>query len=124
MVCFQGRPKLTSGEVLNFSNYVPTKAADRGAMVSPRISTKHTYLPFLRSVAHNVAINELRNLGLYPVKTRVTKKNPYSVFNYNSVLYAYWVFYCNAEGYNRHHAIARKVLLYLFFGKPHFKGMS
>ena len=80
------------------------------------------HLP-LRSVSHNKAINELRNLGLYPVNTRATKDCP--VYNnYVSVLYSYWVFYCEAEGYNKHHVMARQVLLYVFYAKSEFKSMS
>lgn len=74
----------------------------------------------IRSVSHNRAINELRNLGLYPVNTQPTSVYP-RYNNYPIVLYSYWVYYCEAEGYNKHHAMTRQVLLYLFFGEPEFK---
>ena len=82
-----------------------------------RISSKH------RSISHNRAINELRNLGLYPVNTEATPAYP-RYNNYLRVLYSYWVFYCEAEGYNKHHAMARQVLLYVFYAQPLFKSMS
>ena len=79
-------------------------------------TTKH------RSISHNRAINELRNLGLYPVSTLPTPKYP-RYNNYVRVLYSYWVFYCAAEGYNKHHAMARQVLLYVFYAQPQFRSM-
>ena len=75
-----------------------------------------------RSISHNVAINKLRNSGLYPVNTKPTSEYR-SYNNFTSVLYSYWVYYCEAEGYNKHHAMARQVLLYVFYAKPHFKSM-
>ena len=75
-----------------------------------------------RSISHNRAINELRNLGLYPVNTQPTPTYP-RYNNYVRVLYSYWVFYCEAEGYNKHHAMARQVLLYVFYAQPEFRSM-
>ena len=43
------------------------------------------------------------------------------VLNYVSILYSYWIFYCETEGYNKHHAMARQVLLYVFYATPEFK---
>ena len=42
----------------------------------------------LRSVSHNKAINELRNLGLYPVNTQATPIYP-TYNNYVSILHSY-----------------------------------
>ena len=75
-----------------------------------------------RSISHNKAINELRNLGLYPVNTQPTTTHP-RYCNYVRVLYSYWVFYSEAEGYNKHHAMARQVLLYIFYAQPEFRSM-
>ena len=124
-MCPQKKPKLAHGDKLNWSNYVGGKRSgyDRRGMLSPRVHTKHTYLPFLRGISHNKAINELRNLGMYPVNTRPTGTHP-TYNNYNSVLYSYWVFYCEAEGYNKHHEMARRVLLYVFYAQVEFKGIQ
>ena len=175
----KGFPKMLSGDSMTWSNYVPGKPSALPSKLSPRVNTKQTYLPFLRSiylcvikllyvcpyvsmnvsscyhacllmpscvcphafmgvspcshacvlirlplrsVSHNKAINELRNLALYPVNTQATATRP-TYNNYVSVLYSYWVFYCEAEGYNKHHAMARQVLLYVFYARPEYKSM-
>ena len=119
----KGRPVLQSGDVLTWKSYIGCRANDRPPMKSPRTKSAHSYLSFLRIVSHNYAINELRNLGAYPVKTEGTETTGVYT-NFTNVLYYYWCYYCCAEGLNKHHVLARQVLMYLFYANPEFKGMS
>ena len=81
-----GRPVLTSSDVLVWKKYSAGDKKNRPTMQSPRTHNAHNYLPFVRSVSHNYAINELRNLGSFPVRVEATETTP--VFsNFNQVIY-------------------------------------
>ena len=42
--------------------------------------------------------------------------------NYTPVRYVYWAFYCYYEGLHPTHKDARRVLLYIFYAKPGYRG--
>ena len=44
------------------------------------------------------------------------------VYNSPRCLYRYWVHYCRAEGLTRSHDMARRILMYLFYATPMYKG--
>ena len=121
----EGRPRSRPGESLLFTEMytLPKKRERSGTMVSPTVSTPHIHLQGFRRVSHNRAINALRNAGYYP--HAVSAKNcpsgePYN--NYVKVGYKYWVEYCLAEGLSRTSKRARRVLLYVFYAQPIFRG--
>ena len=49
-VVLKGYPRLIAGDTMNWSTYVPGKPSALPSKVSPRVNTKQTYLPFLRSI--------------------------------------------------------------------------
>ena len=77
----------------------------------------HKLLEFLNVSSVNKAITDLKNLGKYPV--RIVGANMPSGKDWNNfaeVLYTFWIFYCKYEAIVRTSALARRVLVYIFFG--------
>lgn len=80
---------------------------------------KHPHLTFLRRVHVQKAINEMRNLGVYPFKTSedsMPNGRP-SVDNFAQFKVVFHIWYCYFEGLSRSSDLAREVLVYLFHGK-------
>ena len=78
----------------------------------------HKELPFLRTSSHSACILSLQNLGFYPVQVHSKKmsggKGSYE--NIAEVLYNYFLDYLNFEGLEESNDLARKVMIYLFYG--------
>jgi hypothetical protein len=123
-----GRPRVDAfgpPHTLTWAKYEIGNRKERPDMRSPRTVAPHSYLPFLRGVSHNYAVNATHNAGHYPV--RVSSKDPGNVAGkefttFNKVIYCYYVNYCFAEGLQRTSKLASEVLLYLFHSKPEYKG--
>lgn len=122
-----GQPRVFHGESLDFTTLykLPAKKDRSNNMLSPTASTPHPHLPFTRRVSHNAAITKLRNAGYWP--HAVSAKNcptgePYN--NFIKVGYKYWIEYCLAEGLTRSSERGRKVLLYIFYAEPMFRGKN
>ena len=119
-----GKPRPRPGEDMTFKEMYKLETKDqRKNMMSPRTGTAHNHMAFLRGVGHNFAINGCRNAGFWP--TIVLAKNCPTGQRYDNTprtLYRYWIDYCRAEGLTRSHQLARKVLMYLFYATPMYKG--
>ena len=123
-----GRPRVDAfgpPHTLTWAKYEVGNRKERPDMRSPRTVAPHSYLPFLRGVSHNYAINATHNAGHYPV--RVSGTDPDNVggkefTTFNKAVYCYYVNYCFSEGLQRTSKLASEVLLYLFHSKPEYKG--
>ena len=86
----------------------------------PRATKTHGSLSFLRQHSFNAAITKMKNACLYPVKLKGgTMWN-----NFPQCMYTLHVYYCELEGLARTQQLARKVLLYIFYGTYTEKGKA
>ena len=77
----------------------------------------HKSLRFLNMTSVNNVILILKNLGLYPVRVDAKNMPNGEVWdNFAEVLYTFWIYYCDHQGVVKSSLMARKILLYLFYG--------
>ena len=112
----QGYPKMLPNDK------VPTEVelyTLREQRVFRRFSTKpHPELPFLRQASVTGSINAMKNRGVYVVHVKgADMPNGEGWDNYAQGIYTFWIEYCYREGLSRTSDLARRVLLYLFYGK-------
>ena len=104
-----GYPKIKGGEK------VPTEEVyELNPMRNsrPRAVKTHGFLSYLRQHAVNAAVTQMKNICCYPIKMKGTT----NWNNFAQYLYTFHVFYCDLEGLQMSNDLARKVLLYLFYG--------
>ena len=106
---YQGYPIIKDGET------VPTDqlyCLNPMRNSRPRATKTHGALPFLRRHAVTESLIRQKNACLYPVKM----KGKTNWDNFPQYLYTFHVHYCELEGLQMSHNLARQVLLYLFYG--------
>ena len=83
-----------------------------------RSSTQaHKHLPFVRMASVSAAIKDMKNAGVYFVSIKA--KDMSTSVNWNNFAIAgntFVVYYCAREGIMRTQALARQVLLFVFYG--------
>jgi hypothetical protein len=105
----QGYPKMQDDEHVHADN-VYTLNPMRNSR--PRAVKTHSALPYLRQHAVNAAVTRMKDACLYPVKM----KGETNWNNFPQYLYTFHVHYCDLEGLEMSQNLARKVLLYIFYG--------
>jgi hypothetical protein len=83
-----------------------------------RFSTKpHPELQFLRYASVNGAVLAVKNRGVYVICVKAKDMpNGHKWDNFAQGLYIFWIEYCHREGLSLTSDLARRILLYLFFG--------
>ena len=113
-----GTPKIHYSEQVPSRPYKLGSMEGRNEMLSPRTLNSHARLGCLRGVSHNHAIDYLLDKSIFPCAVPAEQTGNGMPFNnFNLARYVYYVAYCFADGLTVHHDEARRVLLYVFYGK-------